>query len=84
MRNLAMLACVLLTVPLSAQAPTWTDAQLLQAERFKSALLQFQLNALALEQQRVKLQQQEQALSHDLCGVKKFELQTMTCVEGKP
>jgi hypothetical protein len=57
----------------------FTDAQLLKAEKHKSAVLQYQLAKQAIDARGKELQDEETALNHELCGDTAFDYGTSAC-----
>lgn len=83
MRGLFMAVLMMSVVGVSAaEAPTWTDAQLLKVERHKSGVLMYQIQRAALDQRLKDLQVEELALNKDLCGDGTFDYTTSACVEA--
>ncbi len=84
-RRLSALVCLFFAgmglVAGQAAVGPFTDAQLLRAERHKSAVLQYQLARQALDARAKDLQQEEAALNKDLCGEGQFDFGTTTCVK---
>ena len=61
----------------------FTDAQLLRAQRHKTALLQYQLAKQALEIRAKELLQEETLLNTELCGADaRFDYGTTTCAKA--